>query len=145
MWVRNHQGGNDLVCSVFPDPPWSFHKSALSGALPGHGVIALFVLQIPGYDSQNRLSMSLFMFLGIFLTRAVPILRQSYFSLTFSPVSACCLTPMHSCFCDVGDSACFVLGRKPGCPVLRQLQATMNHLSCRTSSSALREVKSRGL
>lgn len=41
-----------------------------------------FVLQIPGDDSQNRLSTSVFMFLGIFLTRAVSVLRQSSFSST---------------------------------------------------------------
>lgn len=41
-----------------------------------------FVLQIPGDDSQNRLGTSLFVFLGIFLTRAVSVLRQSSFSST---------------------------------------------------------------
>lgn len=41
-----------------------------------------FVPQIPGYDSQNRLSMSLFVFLGVFLTRAGPIQKQSHFSST---------------------------------------------------------------
>lgn len=69
MWVRKHQGGNDWVCSVFSGPPWSFHESLPSGTLPGHGVFALlFYKFLDLTHSQKRLSMSLFMFLGIILT-----------------------------------------------------------------------------
>lgn len=91
MWVRKHQGGNDWAGSAFSGPPWSFHESLLSGTLPGRGAMALLFYRFPDLThSQNRLSMSLFMFPGIFLR------EQSHpeaitFLLDFSPRSACSL------------------------------------------------------
>lgn len=81
MWVRNHQGGNDLVGSVLSGPPWSFHKSPLSGALPGCGVMALLFYRFLDMTHSIVYCMSL-LYPGIFLTIAVRVLRQSYFSLT---------------------------------------------------------------
>lgn len=42
------------------------------------------------------------------------------FPLDFSPVSACCLTLLHSRFHNIGESGCIFLRCKPRCPVLRQ-------------------------
>lgn len=91
MWVRKHQGGNDWAGSTFSGPPWFFHESLLSGTLPGRGAMALlFYRFLDLTHSQNHLSMSLFMFPGIFLR------EQSHpeaitFLLDFSPRSACSL------------------------------------------------------
>lgn len=61
------------------------------------------------------------MFLGIFLTRAVPILRQSYFSLTSLQYQ---LVAWHSCIANfiisVSESGRIFLRCKPRCPVLRE-------------------------
>lgn len=84
MWVRKHQGGNDLVCSVFSGPPWSFHESFLSETLPGHGVITLLVYKFLAMTCrQNHLSMSLLHVSKNLPDEAVHIPRQSHFSLTF--------------------------------------------------------------
>lgn len=92
MWVRKHQGGNDWAGSAFSGPPWSFHESLLSGTLPGRGAMALlFYRFLDLTHSQNHLSMSLFMFPGIFLRESLHP-EAITFLLDFSPGSTCSLT-----------------------------------------------------
>lgn len=55
-----------------------------------------------------------------FPDKSSPYPEAIIFLLDFSPVSACCLTPLHSWFHNVGASGCLFLRCKPGCPVLRQ-------------------------
>lgn len=58
-----------------------------------------------------------------FLDKSSAYPEAIVFLLDFSPVSACCLTPLHSQLYNVGESSCIFLRHKPGCPLLRWHQA----------------------
>lgn len=82
------------------------------------------------------------MFLGIFLTRAVPVLRQSYFSLTSLQYQ---LVAWHPCVADFITSVSLAAFSSDAGLVAQcwgSIMATVNHLSSVPSSSALCEAES---
>lgn len=81
------------------------------------------------------------MFLGIFLTRAVPVLRQSYFSLTPFQYQLVVRHPCVANFTTLVRLAAFSSDASLAAPGWGRIRTTVNHLSSMPSSSALSEAE----